>query len=143
MADMIVMGDGAQALTTLAHHPGGFACLMRGQLWLGPELDAPLSGGSSTSVSTLENALPLVLSHGAQECDEPPADGRGQIQVGLVQDPDHGATGANALDETHAVHHRPGGAVPLGNDQNVALAERVDCLFELGAGAGVRGAGCR
>jgi hypothetical protein len=50
MANMIVVGDGTQALTILAYHPDGFTYLMRGQLWFGPELDAPLLGGSSTSV---------------------------------------------------------------------------------------------
>lgn len=61
--------------------------------------------------------------------------------MGLVQDPNHGAKGANALDKAHAIHHRPGCTVPLGNHEDVALAVRVDRLFELGSAAGVLAAG--
>ena len=47
--------------------------------------------------------------------------------------PSERAAFVDALDDVHAVEHRPGSAVPFGHDQDVPGAELVDRLLELRA----------
>jgi hypothetical protein len=62
---------------------------------------------------------------------KPQPDGRGEIQVWLVEYLDHGASCVDALDDVHTIHHRPGGAVPFGDHEHVTCAERIDSLLQL------------
>src|SRR5215831_21063820 len=91
----------------------------------------PRLGSSSAVVGTLHDPLALVLRQGAQESDEAATDGGGEVQVWLVEHLDHGPPCVNAFDDVHAIHHRPGGAVPFGDHEHVARAERVDSLLQL------------
>lgn len=86
MADVVVMRYRTQTLPRL-HHADGLAPLMRCQLWLGPELDAPFPGGCATTVGAGQDARSLVLSQGRQESEDASPDRRGEIQplgAGLV-----------------------------------------------------------
>jgi len=65
---------------------------------LRPKLDALGLGDLAPIVGTLEDPAAFVLGHGRQEGDEAAAQGRGQIQVGLVEHLNEGATGIDALD---------------------------------------------
>jgi len=94
-------------------------------------MDPTLPGSSSTLVGTLHDPLAFVLRQGAQECDEATTDGRGEVQVWLVEHLDHGASCVDALDNVHAIHHRSGGAVPFGDHEHVTRAERIDSLLQL------------
>ena len=50
----------------------------------------------------------------------------------LVEHLNEGAAVVDALDDLDAVEHRPGGAVPFSDHENVAGAERIDGALELG-----------
>jgi hypothetical protein len=56
-------------------------------------------------VGPLGNALALILGHGGKEGDEPAAERRREIEVGLVQDLEQGAARVDAFDDLDAVHH--------------------------------------
>src|SRR5262249_16996652 len=86
------------------------APLQLGQLGLATHVHPTLAGGSSAVIGTLYDPLALVLRQGAQERDEAAANRRGEVQVWLVEHLDHGCM--DPLDDVHAIHHRPGGAVP-------------------------------
>src|SRR5262249_34831503 len=60
---------------------------------------------------TLHDPLAFVLRQGAQERDEAATDGRGEVQVWLVEDLDHGAPGVNPLEDGQATYPRPTGRV--------------------------------
>src|SRR5262249_17577052 len=81
------------------------ATLQLGQLGLATQVHPTLAGSSSTVVGTLPDPLAFVLCQGAQEGDETAADGRGEIQVWLVEHLDHGAPSMDALDDVHTIHH--------------------------------------
>src|SRR5262245_31026051 len=49
-----------------------------------------LACSRSAVIGTLHDPLALVLRQGAQERDETAPDGRDEVQVGLVEDLDHG-----------------------------------------------------
>ena len=78
MADMVVVGDSTQALPLL-DHSDCVASLMRGQLWLGVELDASFLGGGPPTIGASQDAGALVLSQGRQKGKNPSADRCGQI----------------------------------------------------------------
>src|SRR5215510_8821178 len=107
------------------------APLQVGQLRLATHMHPTLACSSSAVIGTLHDPLALVLSQGAQERDETAADRRGEIQVGLVEDLDHGTPCMDPLDDVHAIHHRPGGTVPFGDHEHVTPAERIDSLLQL------------
>src|SRR5262245_31934485 len=86
------------------------ATLQLGQLGLAPHVHSTLAGSSSAVVGALHDPLAFVLRQGAQECDEAATDGRGEVQVWLVEHLDHGASRVDAFDDVHAIHHRAGGA---------------------------------
>src|SRR5262249_61726540 len=109
------------------------APLQLGQLGLATHVHPTLAGGSSAIIGTLHDPLALVLRQGAQERDEAAADRRGEVQVWLVEDLDHGAPCVNALDDVHAIHHRSSGAVSFGDYEHITRAERIDSLLQLRA----------
>src|SRR5215475_11249836 len=84
------------------------APLQLGQLELATHVHPTLVGSSSTLVGTLHDPLAFVLRQGAQESDEAATDGRGEVQVWLVEHLDHGAACLDALDDVHTIHHRSG-----------------------------------
>jgi hypothetical protein len=105
--------------------------LQLGQLGLAAHVHTTPAGSNSAIVGTLHDPLALVFSQGAQEGDEAAAYGRGEVQVWLVEHLDHGTPCVDALDNVHAIHHRPGSAVPFGHDEHITRAERVDGLLQL------------
>src|SRR5215472_2298718 len=107
------------------------ATLQLGQLGLATHVHPTFAGSSSTIVGTLHDPLALVLRQGAQECDEAATYGGREVQVWLVKHFDHGAPCVDALDDVHAIHHRPGGAVPFGDHEHITPAERIDRLLQL------------
>jgi hypothetical protein len=74
--------------------------------------------------------LAFVLQ-GAQESDEATANGRGEVQVLLVEHLDHCAPRMDALDDVHAIEHAARGAVPFGDHEHVAPTERIEGLLQL------------
>ena len=82
-------------------------------------------------VGAPEDSLAVVFGHCGKEGYEPAADGCGEVKVWLVSHLDQGSAFADAVDDGDAVAHRPGGAVPFGDDQDVAGAERINRLLEL------------
>src|SRR5262245_25736425 len=95
------LGDGPGAITCLKPL-AGLLLLMRCQFGFTAELDALGSGNPSAVVGPVDDPLPLVLRHGAEEGDEPAADRRGEIQVRLVQHLDQGTALVDAVDDTDA-----------------------------------------
>src|SRR5262245_16132051 len=79
MADVVVMRYRTQALALL-HHADGLAPLMRSQLWLGPELDAPFLGSRTPTIGAGQDAGSLVLGQGRQEGEDASPDRGGEIQ---------------------------------------------------------------
>src|SRR5262245_30465546 len=107
------------------------APLQLSQLGLATHLHPTLACSSSAVIGTLHDPLVLVLRQGAEERDEAATDGRGEVQVWLVEHLDHGTPCVDPLDDVHAVHHRAGGAVPFGDHEHVTPAERIDSLLQL------------
>src|SRR5689334_22690150 len=66
----------------------GFGALMGRELWFAPEAHALGLGGPTSIIGPPDNAMPLVLRHGTEEGDKAPAQGRREIEVGLVQNLD-------------------------------------------------------
>src|SRR5262249_55944070 len=95
-----------------------------------------LACSSSAVIGTLHDPLALVLCQGAEERDEAAANRRGEVQMGLVEYLNHGTPCVDALDDVHAVHHRPGCAVPFSDHEHVTPAERIDGLLQLWAALG-------
>src|SRR5262249_54748306 len=109
------------------------APLQVGQLRLATHMHPTFACSSSAIIGTLHDPLALVLRQGAQERDEAAADGRCEVQVGLVEGLDHGTPCVDALDDVHAIHHRARGAIPFGDHEHVTPAERIDGLLQLRA----------
>src|SRR5262249_6222356 len=119
MMHAVEFGDGSGAIAC-SKPLAGLLLLMGRQFGLAAELDALGSGNPSAVVGPLDDPLPLVLGHGAEEGDEPAADRRGEIQVRLVQHLDQGTALVEAVDDPDAIEHAAGGTVPFGNDQYIA-----------------------
>ena len=110
---------------------------MRRQLGLPAKLRPTLSSGVQSVARSLDDSLPFVFRHGAQQSDETAAERRGQIQVRLVEHLHEAAARMDPLDDGDTVQHRARGAIPLGDDEHVAGAEFIDGLLELRATLGV------
>src|SRR5262245_14598448 len=110
-----------------------YAPLQVGQLRLATHMHPTLACSSSAVIGTLHDPLALVLRQGAEERDETATDGGGEVQMGLVENLDHGTPCVDPLDDVYAIHHRPRGAIPFGDHEHVTPAERIDSLLELRA----------
>ena len=108
------------------------ACCSADNVGLRPNR-APRSRAAFGRVCPLDDALTLVLRHGAQEGQEAPAERRCQVQVGFIEHLHQGAPGVDALDDRHAVDHAAGTTIPLSQHQYIASAKGADCLLELQA----------
>ena len=125
-------GDCAGALAG-GQAPNRFRALMFIELRLSTEPSAPSPGSPPAVVGLLHDALALILGECAQERDEASANRGGEIKVRLVEHLQQGAARVDALNDVHAVEHAARGAIPFRQDQDVALAERIDGLLELRA----------
>ena len=115
--------------------------LVLAQLWLPTESRPAPARRRPAFIGTPDNALALILGHRGQKCDKSPANGRRQIEIAPVQDFDQCATRMHALHNGNAVKHGAGGAIPLGQHENITFAELVYCLFELWPLFDILGAG--
>ena len=118
----IGLGNGS-ARMALGQPVQRLGLLMFGELWFASHVSSVGARRHASLARSLVNAKALVLGHGGQERDEAAADGRGQIQVRLVQHLDERAPGVDALDECNAVHHAARRPVPLGDDEHIAGPE--------------------
>ena len=81
--DVEVPGDRAGAITGI-EPAASLLPLVLVERWLPPELDALGSCNLPSGVGTGDDAVALVLGHRTEEGDEAAAEGRSEIQVGLI-----------------------------------------------------------
>src|SRR6476646_989270 len=82
-------------------------------------------GCLSAGICALDYPFPLVLRESRQEGQEASTNSAGQVEMWLVEYLDERATGVKPLDNVDAIDHTSRTAVPLGEHQNIASAERV------------------
>jgi len=77
----------------------GFLALMLGELGLASKPHAAGLGSLQAAFAACQDALPLILSHSAQEGDKAAPQRRGEIEVGLVEHLEQAAAVVDALDD--------------------------------------------
>ena len=126
----IGLGNGS-ARVALGQPVQRLGLLMFGELWLTSHVSSVGARRHASLARSLVNANALVFGHGAQECDEAPANGRRQIEMRLsrtlISAPRAWTRSTMAMP---SIMVRVA-LIPFGDHEDVAFAELVDGFFEL------------